>query len=638
MCGIAGFSRDPTRLPDADCAIVRTMLDPIAHRGPDGQGIHVAGPVAFGHLRLAIIDLNGGQQPRIDAVTDDALVFNGEIYGYAALAAELTAAGANLADRSDTEVLFRLLQRNGVAATLEQIDGMFAFAFFEGRTGRLYLVRDRFGEKPLYWCRLGDTLIFGSEPSAVLAHPLARDLPIDVGAVHKFLSYEYLPGTHGFRRGLRKLAPGRVLTWHKGAVDIRSYWTPEPDEAGVDRAGDGEADKLDRLDTLLDATVRDRLVADVPVGVFLSGGIDSSLLAALVGKHAPGLTALTIRMPDATYDESPAAAALARTLGLTHEVIDLDEPAIIGAVNALAAKLDEPFADASILPTSILCHAARRRVTVALGGDGADELFAGYISFKANRAASALAVIPGWLGRTGRRALAAVPHVGSYMSFDFLLRQLSQAAGLPPARQWVACMAPFAPEELDRLWRPEVRRLAEAGAEDPVAELLADRNGKAWSTAELLRLFVSTYLPEDILLKVDRSSMYTGLEVRAPYLGRAFAEYAMSLPSSDKIRGVTTKRLFRKLAARHLPRDIVTRKKHGFAVPLPRLLRGALREPVGAALLDSSSPLHAWLDRGEIERLWSAHQQGVDHRKKIWTLYTLAAAARAGGAANPATH
>jgi len=638
MCGIAGFSRDPTRPTEADRAIVRQMLDPIAHRGPDGEGIHVAGQIAFGHLRLAIIDLAGGQQPRVDPVTGDALLFNGEVYGYAALASELMAAGINLVDRSDTEVLFRLLQRDGIEATLAKIDGMFAFAFFEGRTGRLYLARDRFGEKPLYWCAREGVLVFGSEPSAILAHPLARNLPIDLGAVQKFLVYEYLPGTHAFRRGMRKLAPGHMLTWSGGVAASRCYWRPEPDEAGRARAGESEADRLDRLDALLDVTVRDRLVADVPVGVFLSGGIDSSLIAALVGKHAPGLTAFTVRMPEASYDETPAAQALARSLRLSHEVIDLDDAAILGAVSALAAKLDEPFADASVLPTWVLCRAARRRVTVALGGDGADELFAGYISFKANRAAGALARIPGWLGRAARRALAAVPHAGSYMSVDFLLRQLSQAAGLPGARQWVACMAPFAPEELDRLWRPDVRKRAEASAEDPVADLLAGGDGRDWSTAELIRLFASTYLPEDILLKVDRASMYSSLEVRAPYLGRAFAEYAMSLPSRDKISGLSTKRIFRKLAARHVPRDIVERKKHGFAVPLPRLLRGPLREPVGAALLDRGSPLHDWFDRGEIERLWSAHQRGIDHRKKIWTLYSLATIASARRAGSGAVH
>ncbi len=629
MCGIVGFSRDPTRPLDADVAIVRRMLAPIAHRGPDEDGVHVAGPVAFGHLRLAIVDLKGGHQPRVDAVTGDALVFNGEIYGYAALAAELMGAGVNLNDRSDTEVLFRLLQRDGVEATLEKIDGMFAFAFFEGRTGRLHLARDRFGEKPLYWCARGGSLIFGSEPAAVLAHPLAHDLPIDLGAVHKFLTYEYLPGTHGFHRDVRKLASGHVLIWSDGRVDIRSYWAPDPDETGAERANDSEEDKLDRLDMLLDTTVRERLIADVPVGVFLSGGIDSSLVAALVGKHVPGLTAFTVRMPDASYDETPAARGLAARLGLSHEVIELDDAAILHGLDVLAARLDEPFADASIVPTSVLCRAARQRVTVALGGDGADELFAGYISFKANRAAGAMAAMPGWLGRAVRMALGVLPHRGSYMSVDFLLRQLSQAAGLPPARQWVACMAPFAPEELDRLWRPDVRKSAEASAEDPISGLLSEPGQSSWSTAELIRLFVSTYLPEDILFKVDRSSMYSSLEVRAPFLGRAFAEYAMSLPSRDKISGLSTKHLFRKLALRHIPREIVERGKHGFAIPLPRLLRGPLRDSVGASLLDRRSPLHAWFERREIERLWSAHQAGTDHRKKIWTLYTLATAARA---------
>jgi asparagine synthase (glutamine-hydrolysing) len=636
MCGIVGFSRDPDRPTDADCSIVRRMLGPIAHRGPDENGIHVAGPVAFGHLRLSIVDLAGGHQPRVDPVTGDALIFNGEIYGYPALAAELTAAGVNLADRSDTEVLFRFLQRTGVEATLDKIDGQFAFAFFEGRTGRLHLARDRFGEKPLYWWARDGVLVFGSEAAAVLAHPAAHGLPIDLGAVHKFLHYEYLPGTHGFHRGLRKLAPGHLLTWSRGRADIRAYWRPEPDEAGAACAGESEAGKLDRLDALLDASVRDRLVADVPVGVFLSGGIDSSLVAALVGKHAPGLTAFTVRMPEASYDETPAATALARSLRLSHEVIELDDAAIAQAFAALVAKLDEPFADASMLPAWVLSRAARERVKVALGGDGADELFAGYISFKANRAAQALSMAPGWVGRAGRRVLAALPQGGSYMSTDFLLRQLSQAAGLPPARQWAACMAPFAPEDLERLWRPDMRKLAERSAEDPISDLVGARAG--WSTAELIRLFVSTYLPEDILLKVDRASMYVSLEVRAPYLGRAFAEYAMSLPSRDKIRGLSTKHLFRKLALRHIPREIVERKKHGFAAPLPRLLRGALREPVGATLLDRGSPLDEWFDRREIERLWSAHQAGGDERKKIWTLFTLAAAARTTGAASRASH
>ena len=627
MCGLVGFSRDPARPLDDDRAILQQMLQPIAHRGPDGMGVHVAGPVAFGHLRLSIIDLEGGRQPRVDNATGDALIFNGEIYGFAALAKELAASGINLVDQSDTEVLFRLLQQHGVEATLDKIDGMFAFAFFEGRTRRLYLARDRFGEKPLYWCASGAVLAFGSEPRAVLAHPIARGLPIDLGAVHTFLNYEYLPGTQGFYRGLRKLGPGEMLVWASGKVNVRSYWQAEPDESGIARVNEAEEDKLDHLDRLLNAAVSDRLVADVPVGVFLSGGIDSSLIAALVGKHAPGLTAFTVRMMESSYDETPAAKALARSLNLAHEVIDLNDAAISRAVAAFAGKMDEPFADASVLPTWVLCHAARQRVTVALGGDGADELFAGYVNFKANRAARVLALLPRSLGRACRQGLASVSHDGSYMSRQFLLGQLSQSIGLVPSQQWIACMAPFAPEELDRLWQPEIRKSAEMQAEDPMTLLLKRRGGKKWSTAELIHAFVSTYLPEDILFKVDRAAMYVSLEVRSPYLSKAFAEYAMSLPSRDKINWLTTKHLFRRLALRHIPREIIERKKHGFAVPLSRLLRTTLKETVAAALLDRRSPLREWFDYREIVRLWSAHQAGIDQRKKIWTLFALATAA-----------
>jgi len=629
LCGFAGFLRDPDRPRAEDEAALRAMLAPIAHRGPDATGIHVGGPVAFGHLRLAIIDLSGGHQPRIDPVTGDALLYNGEIYGFAALAAELVAAGVNLIDRSDTEVLFRLLQRDGVAATLEKIDGMFTFAFYEAKTGSLHLARDRFGEKPLYYAQPNGAFVFGSEPRAVLAHPACRDLPVDPGAVASFLAFEYLPGQYGLRRGLKKLPAGHVLTHAKGRSEIRCYWRPDPDEAGAARAHESESQRLDRLEALLDAGVRDRLIADVPVGVFLSGGIDSSLIAAFVARHAPGLTALTVAVPGASYDETPAAKALARSFGLTHEVVDLDEAALLDAFQAVTSRMDEPLADSSLLPTWVLSRAARRHVTVALGGDGADELFAGYISFKANRGATALARLPAGLGLVARRMLAGLPHGSGYMSGGFLLRQLSQGSGLDPARQWAACMAPFAPEELGELWRPDAIAAATRSLEDPIAERLAARGSRPWSTAELIHLFATTYLPEDILQKVDRASMYVSLEVRAPYLGRAFAEYALSLPSRDKLRGLKTKLLLKKLALRHLPREIVERQKHGFAVPLARLLRQALKEPVGEAILGAGSPLAEWFKRAAVERLWSEHQSGKrDHRKKLWTLFCLATAVR----------
>jgi asparagine synthase (glutamine-hydrolysing) len=629
VCGIVGFTRDPARPPAPDAAILRKMLAPISHRGPDENGIHVEDGIAFGHLRLSIVDLEGGHQPRVDPATGDALVFNGEIYGFAALAAELTNAGINLLDRSDTEILFRLLQRDGVGATLEKIDGMFAFAYYEAKSRRLFLARDRFGEKPLYFLESAGALVFGSEPHAVLAHPLGKDSPVALGAVATFLAFEYLPGSQSLRQGLRKLPPGHVLTFAQGRSEMRCYWRPDPDETGTQRTAESEDERLERLEAILDGTVRDRLVADVPVGVFLSGGIDSSLVAALVARHAPGLTAITVAMPDASYDETPAAKALARELGLTHEIVPLDDAALTTSFDSLAGRLDEPMADSSLVPAHALCRVARRNVKVALGGDGADELFAGYINFPANRLAALLAQVPRPIGRLARLLLARLPHNSSYMSLDFLLRQLSQGAGLAPERQWVACMAPFAPEDLDELWLPDALAVAAAKAEDPVAELLARRGARRWSTAELIHLFATTYLPENILHKVDRASMYASLEVRAPYLGRAFAEYAMSLPSSDKMRGFSTKYLLKKLALRYMPREIVERPKHGFALPLARLLRGPLRERVADVILASQGSLSNWFRQEMIERLWSDHQTGRrDNRKKIWTLFTLATAVR----------
>jgi asparagine synthase (glutamine-hydrolysing) len=606
------------------------MLAAIAYRGPDGSGTHVDGPIAFGHLRLAIVDLDGGRQPRVDPTTGDALVFNGEIYGYAALAAELAGAGVSLTDRSDTEVLFRLLQRFGVAATLEKIDGMFAFAYFDGQNRRLHLVRDRFGEKPLYYLESGGTLIFASEPRALLAHPMARALPVDPGAIAVYIAFEYLPGTRSLREGVRKLPPGHRLAAVPGhPSEVSCYWQPDPDEDGSASRHETERERLDRLDALLDASVKERLVADVPVGVFLSGGIDSSLVAAFVARHAPGLRAFTVSMPEASYDETPAAAALARALGLAHEVIPLDDTALTAAFDAVMRWMDEPLADASLLPTWVVTRAARKRVTVALGGDGADELFAGYINFPANRAAPFLEAVPVFAGRAARAALSLLPHTSGYMSKDFLARQLTHGFGLDPARQWAACMSPFAPEELDELWLPDARRVAESAAEDAIAARLALRGKRPWSLSELSYLFATTYLPEDILQKVDRASMYVSLEVRAPYLGRAFAEYAMSLPVRDKLYGLTTKWLLKRLALRYLPREIVERRKHGFAVPLSRLLRGPLKARVGETLVAGGSPLYDWFRRETVERLWNEHQAAVrDHRKRIWALFCLATAMR----------
>jgi asparagine synthase (glutamine-hydrolysing) len=500
---------------------------------------------------------------------------------------------------------------------------LFAFAFYEAGTKRLYLARDQFGEKPLYYLNSGQDFVFGSEPSAVFAHTAARDLAIDIKSVATYMNFEYLPGTRTLFHNLHKLAPGHLLTYASGHVEINPYWGPEIHEAGLVHASDDE--KLAALDSLLNEAVKQRLIADVPVGVFLSGGIDSSLIAAVVAKYSSGLTAFTISLPDSTYDEAPSARMLANALGLQHRVLRLDEQKLVAAFEIIRARMDEPLADSSLLLTMALCKAAREEVTVALGGDGADELFGGYISFRANRAATALALLPPALGRMARQGLDRLEH-SSYMNAPFLLRQLSHACGLEPQKQWIACMSPFAPEELARIWQPDLAGSISADM-DPLKQLLFGRSQKRWSTAELLYLFTQTYLPEDILQKVDRASMYASLEVRSPYLARNFAEYALKLPSSDKVGVFSSKRLFRKLACRYLPEETVYRKKHGFAAPIARLLRSELQLPVGETILAAQSPLRAWLQAQEIERLWAAHQSGKrNYAKKIWTLFCLATA------------
>jgi len=617
MCGIAGFTN-----PDKNAAAqLAAMSETLMHRGPDGDGLQVGAEAAFAHRRLAVIDPDGGDQPRIDPASGDMLVFNGEIYGYRELAQELRQAGVSLQDASDTEVLFWMLRRLGVEGALERLDGMFAFAFFEGATGRLYLVRDRFGEKPLFYAQAGGRLIFASEIKAMRRHPDLARLGLDRAAVHRYLTFEYLAGGESGFENIAKVQPGHLLVYENGEARSQAYWRPRL--GGAD-AGLTEMDAIDRLEELLDRSVRQRLIADVPVGLFLSGGVDSGLLAAMAARHNNSITAYTVKMPDATYDETPHAVAVARHCGIRHELVDLNEADVTSAFHAVTSMIDEPLADYSLLPTYMVCRAARRGLTVALGGDGSDELFAGYASFQARRFAGLMRFLPQAAGRALRQGLRLFSANEGYMSPKFVLRHVSQGFGAVPDHQNYLWMAPFTESDKDRLWRPEARPPVGRNGTFRVVDELMGPDGPQGGVDRLLHQFTTTYLPEDILAKVDRASMMNSLEVRAPFLDRAFAEYALSLPAGWKTRGGQLKRLLKELAARHLPRDVVFRPKHGFGLPLSALLRGPLREAVSDTLLDASNPVAPWFERAQIERTLDEHQTGrMDHRKKIWTLFIL---------------
>jgi asparagine synthase (glutamine-hydrolysing) len=619
MCGIAGFTAPGLEARDVLGAMNRTL----AHRGPDGSGTFVDSSVALGHTRLAIIDLAGGAQPRVDRATGDALVFNGEIYGYRALADELRDAGVTLRDRSDTEVLFQLIRRDGVRGAVARIDGMFAFAFRDGASGAVHLVRDRFGEKPLYWGLARGQLVFASEMSALLCHPALRDTGLDRLAAYRFLLFEYLPRTGSGWIGIERLEPGTILTWRNGRIAVERYWQPPVEQRAV-----GPDEATERLDELLRGSVRRQIVADVPVGVFLSGGVDSGLITALATEAAPDLTAFTVRVAaeglDESFNETPQAVAVAHHLGVRHEVVELAAGDLVQACDAISERLAEPLGDSSLLPTWLVCRAARRLMTVALGGDGADELFAGYPNFAVQRFASAMRLVPPTFGRMLGRAVARLPSGAGYMNWRFLLRQLSQGFGEAVGRQSFLWMAPFAPENLDALWaRSALPENALARAFAPIDRCIAEAAGLS-AVDMLLHLFLVTYLPDNILTKTDRAAMFNSLEVRAPFLDRRFAECACALPTGLKLCGGTRKYILKRLALRYLPPAIVDRKKHGFAVPIGVLIRTLFRERCRDVLLSVANPVSDWFDRTALEAMLDEHLAGRhDHGKQLWALYIL---------------
>jgi asparagine synthase (glutamine-hydrolysing) len=597
------------------------MLAALAHRGPDGSGSFIDRGVAFGHRRLAIVDLQGGAQPRVDDSSGDALTFNGEIYGYKALAEALKAEGASLRDRSDTEVLFQLIRRHGVQAAVERIDGMFAFAFRDGKTGEIFLARDRFGEKPLYFGVSRNGIVFGSECGAIRRHPDFRNAAPDILAAYQLLSFEYVPGGACGWTGIHKLAPGTILRFKGGVATQDRYWRPSLGRTPLLR---GEASVLDQLDTLLQDAVRRQVVADVKLGVFLSGGLDSSLLAAMAMRAAPGITAFTVRVEGKGFDETPHAAEAAKHIGIAHQVVTVSDGDMVQALDGIEARLSEPLADSSLLPTWLVCRAARETMTVALGGDGADELFAGYPNFAVQRYARLMASIPKLAGTVLGRALDFVPAGDGYMNWRFLLSQLSQGFGTSPSRQSYMWMAPFGPYRMQGIWAegvlPEKIRAASFA---PVDKAAAECAGIT-DLNRLIHQFLMTYLPDDILMKTDRAAMFNSLEVRAPFLDRAFADYACGLPASFKLRGKTKKYILKQLALRYLPAELVHRKKHGFAVPIGRLLRTLFKERCRDVVLSRDNPVAQWFDRPALERLVEAHMSGRrEYGKALWSLHVL---------------
>lgn len=612
MCGIAGF------FGAGDCAVLERMIARLVHRGPDDDGFLTESEhgVHLGFRRLAILDLVGGRQPM--TTTDGALtvVFNGQIYNFRELREELTKLGAQfVTDHSDTEVLLHGWRQWGEDLA-KHLNGMWAFALYDRTQKRAFFSRDRFGKKPLFYWAGRDTFVFASELTALREHPAVPGT-LSQRALQKYFGYGYVPAPLTFYEGVHKLPAGHNLTLDltDRSIRVSRYWQYQP-EPFDQRPADAEQRWQEELATRLDAAVARRLVADVPVGCFLSGGLDSSTVAALALRHVGRgrLRTFSIGFEEATFDETGYARLVAQHIGADHQVETLSIQRALDLLPEIAAHWDEPIADASMLPTYLLCQHAHRQVTVALGGDGADELFAGYDPFRALRYAEAWSrFVPRPVHRGITMLAARLPVSHGYMSFDFRVKRTLRGLDYP-AHLWLPVwMAPLAPSELNELFNAPV------DPEDVFSEAIEAWDG-CTSTDPVERsiaFYIRLYLQDDILVKVDRASMLNSLEVRAPFLDCELVDFVRRLPSDMKLRGGTTKYLLRKMASSLLPSEILERSKQGFAVPIGQWFRnGALP----ARPLDGAVNAGFW--RGRLDR----HQRRrSDERAYLWSDWLLGA-------------
>lgn len=617
MCGITGFiSKDKDSPVEPRAALLDRMCASIVYRGPDEQGTVVRGRAALGMRRLSIIDIKSGQQPIYNEDGNLAIVFNGEIYNFQDIRAELESLGHRFKTKSDTEAIVHAYEEFGEGC-LKKLRGMFAFAIWNFSDESLFIARDRIGKKPLFYTVTGDgDLVFGSELKTLLVHGGLRK-EVDPAALDAYLSYGYVPEEFCILKNVRKLLPGHFLTFRNGVVKTEKYWDLDLSTADESRS---EAEWAELLRDKIREAVKIRLISEVPLGAFLSGGVDSSTIVGIMAELSQRpVKTFSIGFKEDSFDELKYARIAAKCFGTEHHEF-IVTPDLFDLIGEIVRHFDEPFADQSALPTYVLSKMARDHVTVVLSGDGGDELYAGYSRYVIDQKRRGFARLPKLVREQMlRRLSAAMPHGGPGKNYLYNI-------SLDPVGRYIDSVSAFNRPRKSFLYSKD---LAESlNGDGSAAEDLFRRFGESLPendpTARLLYLDSKTYLPGDILTKVDRMTMANSLEARVPLLDHELIELVAKMPSKLKLKGTATKYILKKAMEGIIPQEILYRKKQGFGVPVGEWINDQLRERINDDLADKRTTGRGYFETKYVRALLNEHSAGRrDHSNVLWMLWML---------------
>ena len=611
MCGITGELSSA----GTDGALLRDMCDALRHRGPDDEGTLVEEPVALGMRRLAIIDVDHGQQPVYNEDRSIAVVFNGEIYNFGELRRGLLTRGHTFRTEGDSEVIAHLYEERG-ADCVQELRGMFAFAVWDRGRHRLVLARDRVGKKPLHYSITPTGIIFGSELKALLRHP-AVGRNVDLEALDHYLTFQYVPAPFSILQGIRKLPPASVLVYESGEATVSRYWQLDPRT----KTTATREESVERTRELIREATRIRLMSERPLGAFLSGGIDSSLVVAAMAEASTGpVKTFSIGFEDERFDEREHARAVANAFSTEHHEFVV-KPDPLTTLDSVAGAYDEPFADSSAVPSLEVARVTREHVTVALNGDGGDESFGGYTRYAYNAGVERLP-LPA-LRPILRAATHYIPSTIETRSPLGRIRRAARLAEGDACDRYFGLMAYFDEDQKRQLYGDAMRSAVPAGRSSALLRELWESSTAVDVIDRMLDVDVRSYLPGDLLVKVDIATMRHSLEGRSPLLDHVLMEHAAALPSAWKVQGRRTKVLLKDVARGWLPDQVIDRPKMGFGVPIAGWLRGELRDASRDLLTDATARSRGWFDPAAVVALLDEHDAGVDHSPRLWALLML---------------